>query len=80
MNIFSSKNGKKKIFFYKKYVHLGENTVIHCSRITVVQVHVNVFFKIHPACLSDANAIKPGSNQNMTDKHAAEYSKLCVGT
>ena len=25
------------------------------------------FLKIHPAC--------PGSNQKMTDKHAAEYSK-----
>ena len=33
----------KKIFFYQKYVHLGENTFIHCSRITVVHVHVNVF-------------------------------------
>ena len=33
------------------------------------------FFKIHPACHSDANEIKPGSNQKMTDKHAAEYSK-----
>ena len=31
------------IFFYQKYVHLGENTFIHCSRITVVYVHVNVF-------------------------------------
>ena len=25
------------------YVHLGENTFIHCSRITVVHVDVNVF-------------------------------------
>ena len=33
----------QKIFFYKKYVHLGENTFIHCSRITVVHVHENVF-------------------------------------
>ena len=66
----------EKIFFYKKSVHLGENTFIDCSRITIVHVHVNVFlFKIHPACLSDANGIKPGSNQTMPDKHAAEYSK-----
>ena len=68
---------EKKIFFYQKYVHLGKNTFIHCSRITVVHVHVNVIFKIHPACLCDAKAIKPGSNQKMTNKHAAEYSK-CV--
>ena len=33
------------------------------------------FLKIHPACHSDANGINPGSNQNLTDKHAAEYSK-----
>ena len=33
----------QKIFFYQKYVHLGENTLIHCSRRTVVHVHVNVF-------------------------------------
>ena len=31
------------IFFYQKYVHLGENTFIYCSRIIVVYVHVNVF-------------------------------------
>ena len=40
--MFLSKSGKK-IFFYQKYVYLGENTFIHCSRITVVHVHVNVF-------------------------------------
>ena len=34
---------EKQIFFYQKYVHLGENTFIHCSRITVVHVNVNVF-------------------------------------
>ena len=38
---FISKNGRKKN--YKKYVYLGENTFIHCSWITVVHVHVNVF-------------------------------------
>ena len=40
-NIFKPK--LQKIFFYKKFVHLGENTLIHCSQRTVVHVHVNVF-------------------------------------
>ena len=40
---FSSQNCKKKIFFYQKYVHLGEHTLIHCSQRTVVYIHVNVF-------------------------------------
>ena len=37
-------------------------------------------FKINPAWHSDENGIKPGSNQKMTDKHAAEYTKVvcCV--
>ena len=37
------KQNGKNIFFYQKYVHLGENTFIHCSRITVVHVNLNVF-------------------------------------
>ena len=38
------------------------------------------FLKIHPACHGDAYGINPGSNQNLTDKHAAEYSKaVCWG-
>ena len=38
-----------------------------------------LFFKIHPACHSNANGIKPGSNQKLTDKHASEYSKtVCL--
>ena len=40
-NIFKPK--LQKIFFYKKFVHLVENTLIHCSPRTVVHVHVNVF-------------------------------------
>ena len=40
-NIF--KPNLQKIFFYQKFVHLGENTLIHCSQRTVVHVHVNVF-------------------------------------
>ena len=45
-NIFMPK--LQKMFFYQKYVHLGENTLIHCCQRTVVHVYVNVFFKIHP--------------------------------
>ena len=33
----------QKNIFLHKYVHLGENTLIHCSRKTVAHVHVNVF-------------------------------------
>ena len=33
----------QKIFFYQKYVHLDEHTLIHCSQRTVVQIHVNGF-------------------------------------
>ena len=33
----------QKKFFYQKYVHLGENTLIHCSQRTVAHVHVNTF-------------------------------------
>ena len=33
----------QKIFFYQKYVYLGENTLIHCSQRTVVHVYVNAF-------------------------------------
>ena len=40
-NLFKTK--LQKIFFYQKYVHLGKNTLIHCSQRTVVHVHVNVF-------------------------------------
>ena len=40
-NIFKPKF--QKIFFYQKFVHLGENTLIHCSQRTVVHLHVNVF-------------------------------------
>ena len=72
----------QKILFYEKYVHLGENTFIHCSRITVVHIHVNVFFSIiHPAWHSDANGDKPGSNKKMTDlSMLLSTQKLYVGT
>ena len=39
-----------------------------------------VFCKVHPACHSIVNGIKPGSNSKMTDKHAADCSKaVCWG-
>ena len=34
--------------------------------------------EIHLACRNDANGIKPGRNSKMTDKCAAEFSKLRV--
>ena len=40
-NMFKPK--LQKIFFYQKFVHLGETTLIHCSQRTVVHVPVNVF-------------------------------------
>ena len=39
----------KKIFFYQKYVHLGENTLIHCSQRTLVHIHVNLFYQNSPS-------------------------------
>ena len=38
-----------------------------------------VFSKVHPACRSIVNSIKPGSNSKKTDKHAADCSKTYVG-
>ena len=44
------------IFYYQKFVHLGENTSIYCSQIIIVHVHATVFFsKVHPACHNIAN-------------------------
>ena len=66
----------KYIFFYQKFVHLGENTSICCSRIIVAHVHAIVFFsKVHPASHNIANGIKPGSSSEKTDKHATDCSK-----
>ena len=39
----------KNIFFYQKFVHLGENTSLYCSRIIVVHVHANVFLESSPS-------------------------------
>ena len=39
-----------------------------------------VFSKVHPACHSIVNSIKPGCNSKKTDKHAADCSKaVCLG-
>ena len=39
-----------------------------------------VFSKVHPACHSIVNGIKPGSYSKKTDKHAADCSKaVCWG-
>ena len=34
-----------------------------------------VFSKVHPACHSIVNGIRPGSNSKKTDKYAADFSK-----
>ena len=37
---------------------------------------VMAFTKIYPACQTDENGIKPGSNLNTADKHDAEPSEV----
>ena len=72
---FISKNCKY-IFFYQKFVNLGENTSINCSQIVVVHVHATVFF----LNFTQRVTIKPGSNSKKTGKHAADCSKaVCWG-
>ena len=65
---------KKK--FYQKYVHLGENTLIHCSQRTVFQFNVNLFSLkfTQPATVTQRESNQEVTKK-MTDKHAAEYSK-----
>ena len=55
----------QNLFFYQKYVHLGKNTFIHCSRITVVHIHVTVFLKNLPDLLT---VTQTESNQEVTTK------------
>ena len=75
LETFISKNCKY-IFFYQKFVQLGEIISIYCSQIIVVYVHATVFFsKVHPACHNIANGIKGGSNSKKTDMHAVDCSK-----
>ena len=39
-----------------------------------------VLSKVHPACHSIVNGIKPESNSKKTDKHAADsYKAVCWG-
>ena len=77
---FISKNCKN-IFFYQKFVHLGKNTSIYCSRIIVVHVHATVFFLKFTQRVIILQTV---SNQEVTlkktDKHAADCSKaVCWG-
>ena len=65
----------KTIFSYQKFVQLGGSTLIYCSLIIVVHVHVKKFTKVHPAHHNIANEIKLGSYSKRTDKHAVECSK-----
>ena len=71
----------KYIFFYQKFVYLGDNISKYCNRRIVVHVHATVFFsKVHPACHNIAYGIKPGSDSKKTDKHDADCSKaVCWG-
>ena len=66
----------KYIFFYQKFVHLGENTSKYCSRIIVIHVHATVFSKVHSMCHNIAIGIKPGSESKKTDKHAVDCLKV----
>ena len=72
----SFKQKLQKIFFYQKYVHLGENNSIHFSRITVVHIRVifSLKFTIHVIQWQKRNQMR--KQPKMTDKHAAEYSKI----
>ena len=58
----------------------GVNTSKYCSRI-FYSCSVNwIFSKVHPTCHNIANGTKPGSDSQMTDKHAADCSKaVCRG-
>ena len=69
------------IYFSTRNLYiLGENTSKYCSRIIVVHVHAVFFSKVHPACHSIVNGIKPGSNSKKIDKHAADCAKsVCWG-
>ena len=63
MKIFKPK--LQNIFFYQKYVHLGEVTLIYCSQKTVVHVLVNGFLKIS---FKHAKVMQTESNQEVTKK------------
>ena len=66
------------IFFYKKFVHLGEKAE-YCCRIIVVHVHATVFSKVHSACHNIAKGIKPGSDSKRLISMLQIAQKLYVG-
>ena len=77
---FISKNCKY-IFFYQKFVHLGETASKYCIRIIVVHVHATVFFLKFTQRVTILQTV---SNQevtlNETDTHDADCSKaVCWG-
>ena len=51
--------------------NLSKNVVMLLEIMFVVVA----FSKIYPACQTDENGIKPGSNLNNADKHIAEPSR-----
>ena len=55
----------QNIYFYQKFVHLGENTLIYCSQKPVVRVHVNGFLK---NSFKHAKVMQTESNQEVTKK------------
>ena len=56
---------KPNLFFFQEYVHLGENIFIHCSRITIIHIQVNVF-SLNFA--KRVNVTQTESNQEVTKK------------
>ena len=54
----------KIIFFYQKYVHVFENTVITCSQITVIHVHVIIFVYNSRSCHNYAQEVIKMADQN----------------
>ena len=61
---------------YRKYVHLGQHTFIHCSRITVDHVNFQHFYlKFTQHATVAQTEPKQEVTKKMTDKPAAECSK-----
>ena len=70
------KQNLQKLFFYHKYEYLSKNTLIHCSRIIVVHIYVNVFsLKFTQHVIVAQTESNQEVTKELTDKHAAEYSK-----
>ena len=73
---FIGKQTCKCIFFYQKFVHLGENTSIYLSLIIVVHVHATVFLKFTQRVTTIANGIKPGSKVSKGAKIRNRYNQV----